>query len=144
MELVAPAGPVYQAGTLSGNPLAMAAGIATLRALEEDGAWDAAARAAERLFEGLGAAAADADIAGRPTRAGTMLGFFFTDAPIRNWEQAKQADTERFASFHRALLERGVYLPPSQFETWFLSSEHGDAEIDATVSAAAEAFASLR
>jgi glutamate-1-semialdehyde 2,1-aminomutase len=144
MELVAPAGPVYQAGTLSGNPLAMAAGIATLRALEEDGAWDAAARAAERLFEGVGAAAADADIAGRPTRAGTMLGFFFTDAPIRSWEQAKLADTERFASFHHALLERGVYLPPSQFETWFLSSEHGDAEIDTTVSAAAEAFASLR
>ena len=144
MELVAPAGPVYQAGTLSGNPLAMAAGIATLRALEEDGAWDAAARAAERLFEGLGAAAADADVAGRPTRAGTMLGFFFTDAPIRSWEQAKLADTERFASFHGAMLERGVYLPPSQFEAWFLSSEHGDAEIDATVSAAAEAFASLR
>ncbi len=137
MELVAPAGPVYQAGTLSGNPLAMAAGIATLRALDEDGAWAAAARAAERLFEGLGAAAADADIAGRPTRAGTMLGFFFTDAPIRSWEQAKLADTERFAAFHRALLERGVYLPPSQFEAWFLSSEHGDAEIEATVSAAA-------
>ena len=144
MELVAPAGPVYQAGTLSGNPLAMAAGIATLRALAEDDAWDAAARAAERLFEGLGAVAVEADVAGRPTRVGTMVGFFFADTPIRGWEDAKLADTARFAAFHGAMLERGVYLPPSQFEAWFLSSAHGDAEIDATVSAAADAFASLR
>ena len=144
MELVAPAGPVYQAGTLSGNPLAMAAGIATLRALAEDDAWDAAAHAAERLFEGLGAVAVEADVAGRPTRVGTMVGFFFADMPVRGWEDAKLADTARFAAFHGAMLERGVYLPPSQFEAWFLSSAHGDAEIDATVSAAADAFASLR
>jgi glutamate-1-semialdehyde 2,1-aminomutase len=73
-----------------------------------------------------------------------MFGFFFTESPIRSWESAKEhADTQRFAAFHRAMLERGVYLPPSQFEAWFLSTAHGDAEIDATVSAAREVFASL-
>ncbi len=143
MELVAPSGPVYQAGTLSGNPLAMAAGIATLRRLTEDGAWDAADRSAERLVAGLEAAAADAGVTGFATRAGTMLGFFFADSPVRSWDDAKQADTARFARFHAAMLERGVYLPPSQFEAWFVSSAHGDAEIDATIAAAADAFASI-
>ncbi len=143
MELVAPAGPVYQAGTLSGNPLAMAAGIATLRGVEE-GAWDLAAGAAERLAAGLDDAASAAGVTGFATRAGTMLGFFFAEAPVRSWDDAKQADTALFARFHAAMLERGAYLPPSQFEAWFLSSAHGEAEIDATVAAAAEAFASLR
>jgi glutamate-1-semialdehyde 2,1-aminomutase len=142
MELVAPAGPVYQAGTLSGNPLAMAAGIETLSGLAEPGVWDGISRAAQRLFEGLGDAAADVGVAGQPVQAGTMLGFFFTETPIRSWEDAKEhADTERFAAFHRAMLERGVYLPPSQFEAWFLSSAHGNEEIDTTVDAAREAFA---
>jgi glutamate-1-semialdehyde 2,1-aminomutase len=143
MELVAPAGPVYQAGTLSGNPLAMAAGIETLRLLGEPGVWTGIARAGERLFAGIGDAAADAGVAGQPTLAGTMFGFFFTESPIRSWEDAQRADTSRFAAFHRAMLERGVYLPPSQFEAWFLSSAHGDAEIDATIAAAREAFAAL-
>ena len=143
MELVAPAGPVYQAGTLSGNPLAMAAGIETLRVLGEPEVWNGVARAGERLFAGIGAAAADAGVAGQPTLAGTMFGFFFTESPIRSWEDARHTDTDRFATVHRAMLERGVYLPPSQFETWFLSSAHGDAEIDATIAAAREAFASL-
>ena len=141
MELVAPAGPVYQAGTLSGNPLAMTAGIETLRALGEPGGWDAAARAAGRLFEGIGDAAVEAGVPGQPTHAGTMFGFFFTESPVTDWESAKRADIERFAGFHSAMLERGVYLPPSQFESWFVSSVHGDAEIDATVAAAREAFA---
>jgi glutamate-1-semialdehyde 2,1-aminomutase len=144
MELVAPAGPVYQAGTLSGNPLAMTAGIETLRGLAEPGVWDGIARAGERLLDGLGDAAADAGIAGRPTRAGTMFGFFFTEEPIRSWKDAfLYADTERFAAFHRAMLERGVYLPPSQFEAWFLSSAHGDDEVETTLEAAREAFASI-
>ena len=144
MELVAPAGPVYQAGTLSGNPLAMTAGIETLRALAEPGAWEGIARAAARLYEGLGDAAAEAGVAAQPAHAGTMLGFFFTESPIASWEDAKQhADTERFARFHGEMLERGVYLPPSQFEAWFLSTAHGDAEIDATVAAARGAFAAL-
>jgi glutamate-1-semialdehyde 2,1-aminomutase len=142
MELVAPAGPVYQAGTLSGNPLAMTAGIETLRALREPGVWEGIVRAGERLFEGIGDAAADAGVAGQPCQAGTMFGFFFTETPIRGWEDAQQhADTARFAAFHRGMLERGVYLPPSQFEAWFLSSAHGDDEIDVTVAAAAEVFA---
>jgi glutamate-1-semialdehyde 2,1-aminomutase len=140
MELVAPAGPVYQAGTLSGNPLAVAAGIETLRVLREPGVWEGIVEAGDRLFTGLGDAAADAGVAGQPTRVGTMLGFFFTETPIRTWDEAKQADTARFARFHRELLERGVYLPPSQFETWFLSTAHGEAEIEATIAAAREAF----
>jgi glutamate-1-semialdehyde 2,1-aminomutase len=143
MELVAPAGPVYQAGTLSGNPLAMTAGIETLRTLTEPGVWDGIVRAGERLFAGLGDAAAEAGVAGQPTHAGTMFGFFFTESPIRSWDDAKQADTARFAAFHRGMLERGVYLAPSQFEAWFLSTAHGDDEIDATIAAAAETFASL-
>jgi glutamate-1-semialdehyde 2,1-aminomutase len=143
MELVAPAGPVYQAGTLSGNPLAMAAGIETLRVLGEPGVWDRIARAGERLYDGVGDAAAETGVAGQPTRAGTMFGFFFTESPVRSWEDAVRADTDRFAAFHRAMLERGVYLPPSQFEAWFLSGAHGDAEIDTTIGAARDAFASL-
>jgi glutamate-1-semialdehyde 2,1-aminomutase len=143
MDLVAPSGPVYQAGTLSGNPLAMTAGIETLRALGEPGVWEGVTRAGERLFAGLGEEAADAGVSGQPTHAGTMFGFFFTDTPVSDWESAKLVDTERFAAFHRAMLDRGVYLPPSQFEAWFLSTAHGDDVIDATIGAAREAFASL-
>ena len=143
MELVAPAGPVYQAGTLSGNPLAMTAGIETLRALAGPGVWEGVVRAGERLLAGLGDAAAEAGVAVQPTHVGTMFGLFFTESPIRNWEDAKLADTARFAAFHRGMLERGVYLAPSQFEAWFLSTAHGDEEIDATVAAAAETFCSL-
>jgi glutamate-1-semialdehyde 2,1-aminomutase len=142
LELVAPTGPVYQAGTLSGNPLAMTAGIETLRVLSEPGTWDAIEGAGRTLFLALGDAAADAGVSIQPTQAGTMLGVFFTDAPVRTWEDARRLDRGPYARFHRAMLERGVYLPPSQFETWFLSSAHGDAEIDATVNAAAEAFRS--
>jgi glutamate-1-semialdehyde 2,1-aminomutase len=139
MELVAPAGPVYQAGTLSGNPLAMAAGIETLRVLAEPGVWEGIDGTAERLVAGLAALGAPVQLA----RAGTMFGLFFTDAPVTTWEEAKRADTGRFAAFHRALLERGVYLAPSQFEAGFLSSAHGEEEIEATLAAAREAFAAL-
>jgi glutamate-1-semialdehyde 2,1-aminomutase len=122
----------------------MTAGIATLRGLAEPGVWDGIVRAGERLFEGVGDAAADAGVAAQPTRAGTMFGLFFTESPIRSWADAKlHADTDRFAAFHRAMLERGVYLPPSQFEAWFLSSAHSDAEIDATITAARDAFDAL-
>jgi glutamate-1-semialdehyde 2,1-aminomutase len=135
---------VYQAGTLSGNPLAMTAGIETLRALAEPGAWDAIAGSALELFTGLGDAAADADVSIQPTHAGTMLGLFFTETPVRTWEDVQRVDPAPFARFHRAMLERGVYLPPSQFETWFLSSAHREAEIAATVAAAREAFELVR
>jgi glutamate-1-semialdehyde 2,1-aminomutase len=139
MELVAPAGPVYQAGTLSGNPLAMTAGIETLRILGEPGVWETLERAGERLVSGLARHGAPVRLA----RVGTMFGIFFADRPVASWEDAKTADTARFARFHAAMLERGIYFAPSQFEAGFLSTEHGDEEIDATVAAAAEAFSSL-
>jgi glutamate-1-semialdehyde 2,1-aminomutase len=138
MDLVAPAGPVYQAGTLSGNPLAMTAGIETLRALGVPGTWDELDRITGRLEEGLRA------IGGvQVARAGSMFGLFFTDVPVTSWETAKTADTQRFAAFHRALLDRGVYLAPSQFEAGFVSTAHGDAEIDATIAAAEEALSGI-
>jgi len=137
MELVAPAGPVYQAGTLSGNPLAMTAGIATLGVLREPGVWDELERSGARLEAGLSTLGGGVQVA----RAGTMFGVFFADAPVTSWESARRADTSRFAAFHNAMLERGVYLAPSQFEAGFLSTEHGEAEIDATVAAARDALA---
>jgi len=139
MELVAPAGPVYQAGTLSGNPLAMTAGIETLRVLGEPGTWESLERTGERLVSGLAALDAGVQLA----RVGTMFGVFFTDDPVTCWGEAKAADTARFAAFHSAMLDRGVYLAPSQFEAGFVSTEHGDAEIDGTIDAAREAFAAL-
>ena len=143
MELVAPAGPVYQAGTLSGNPLAMTAGLETLRVLGEPGVWDGLERATERLVDGFAGAARDAGVAVQLARAGSMFGLFFGDEPVRSWDDAKRADTERFAAFHRALLERGVYLAPSQFEAGFVSTAHGDEQLEATIAAARDAFGSL-
>jgi glutamate-1-semialdehyde 2,1-aminomutase len=137
MELVAPAGPVYQAGTLSGNPLAMTAGIETLRVLAEPGVWDGLERTTERLASGLASLSSSVQVA----RAGSMFGLAFTDAPVTSWDDAATADTRRFAAFHSAMLERGVYLAPSQFEAGFVSTVHGDAEIDGTLEAAAEALA---
>jgi glutamate-1-semialdehyde 2,1-aminomutase len=143
MQLVAPAGPVYQAGTLSGNPLAMTAGIETLRVLSEPGVWDGVAQTCGRLAAGLGELAAEAGVPVQLAECGTMLGLFFADAPVRDWESARLADTGRFAAFHRELLDRGVYLPPSQFETWFVSTAHGGDEVELTLAAARAAFAAL-
>lgn len=140
MELVAPAGPVYQAGTLSGNPLAMTAGIATLRGLAEPGVWDGLERAGARLEAGLAALGAGVQVA----RAGTMFGLFFSEVPVTSWDTAQRADTGRFAAFHAAMLERGVYLAPSQFEAGFISTAHGDAEIDATIEAAHDSLSRAR
>jgi len=138
IELVAPAGPVYQAGTLSGNPLAMTSGIATLRVLSEPGVWDGLERASARLEAGL------RELGGlQVARAGSMLGAFFTNGRVTDWETARVADTQRFAAFHRAMLDRGVYLAPSQFEAGFVSTAHGDAEIDATLGAAEESLAAI-
>jgi glutamate-1-semialdehyde 2,1-aminomutase len=139
MELVAPAGPVYQAGTLSGNPLAMTAGIETLRELAEPGVWDGLEHATQRLTAGLASLSASLQVA----HIGSMFGLFFADAPVTSWDDAAAADTTRFAAFHRAMLERGVYLAPSQFEAGFVSTVHGDGEIDATLEAAAQALAAL-
>jgi glutamate-1-semialdehyde 2,1-aminomutase len=139
MELVAPAGPVYQAGTLSGNPLAMTAGIETLRVLAGPGVWEGLERATDRLVAGLSSAGGSVQV----SSVGSMFGLFFSDRPVRGWDDARTADTERFAAFHRAMLARGVYLAPSQFEAGFVSTAHGDREIDATVDAAREALAGL-
>ncbi len=143
MELVAPTGPVYQAGTLSGNPLAMTAGIETLRALGEPGVWDGLERYAERLVSGFSDAARAAGVPVELAQVGSMFGLFFADGPVRSWADAERTDTGRFAAFHGAMLERGVYLAPSQFEAGFVSTAHGDVELDATIAAAREAFGAL-
>lgn len=143
MQSVAPVGPMYQAGTLSGNPLAMVAGIETLRVLQDPKVWDLITLAGSKLLEGLALAAAESHVKISHSIVGTMFGFFFTEEPVINWSTAKQADTARFAQFHQAMLQQGVYLAPSQFEAGFLSVAHGADEIEATIVAAARAFASL-
>ncbi|TME32353.1 MAG: glutamate-1-semialdehyde-2,1-aminomutase [Chloroflexi bacterium] len=135
MSLVAPLGPVYQAGTLSGNPLAMAAGLATLELLDAAAYAMLEARGA-RLEGELAGAASAAGIAIRVQRAGSMLTVFFTDRAVRNESDAQTADRGRFAKFHAAMLRRGVMLPPSQFECWFLSLAHDDGAIGTIVDAA--------
>jgi len=140
MALVAPEGPVYQAGTLSGNPLAMAAGLATLGELGRPGAWDRIAAMARTLADGVTRAAAPVGIPVQVQRVGTMLTVFFADRPITDWESARTANTPRFARVFRQLLEAGVYWVPSQFEAAFLSSAHGAEELDLTFRAFAHAL----
>jgi len=141
MSLVAPLGPMYQAGTLSGNPLAMAAGIATLTAFNRPGVWEQLDRATARLADGMGAAAAAAGVPYYGTRVGTMFCGFFTETPVRDYAAARTSDTAMYRRFFHAMLDRGVYLAPSQFETGFMSAAHTDEVIDRTVNAAAESFA---
>lgn len=140
MQLVAPAGPMYQAGTLSGNPLAMAAGKATLELIRAPGAWAQLERATTRLTDGLAAAAETAGVPAVHTRVGTMFCTFFTEHPVRDYASAKRSDPARYARFFHALLERGVYLAPSQFEAGFTSLAHDGEAIDATLAAAEIAF----
>jgi glutamate-1-semialdehyde 2,1-aminomutase len=140
MEHVAPAGSMYQAGTLSGNPVATAAGIATLKVLARPGEWDKAASSAGALIEGLRTAASAQGVDVQASVVGTMAGMYFHDQPVRNYDEAKLSDTEQFSRFFNALLDRGVYFAPSQFEALFLSTVHSDADIQATIEAAAEAF----
>ncbi len=143
MEMLAPSGPVYQAGTLSGNPLAMAAGLATLRELQAPGFYERLEEVSSKLVEGVGRAAKDAEVSLRLNRVGSMRTPFFVDGPVTDYESARRSDTERYARFFHAMLERGVYLAPSQFEAVFVSSAHGQSEIDATVAAATATFAEL-
>jgi glutamate-1-semialdehyde 2,1-aminomutase len=143
MEMVAPAGPMYQAGTLSGNPLAMSAGIATLNALSAPGVWDQLEGQGAKLMAGLAAAAEDAGISISHSRIGTMFGLFFTDEPVVDWPSAKRSDTQRFARYFQSMLAQGIYLAPSQFEAGFLSTAHGDGEIQLTIQVSERAFASL-
>ena len=144
MEMVAPQGPVYQAGTLAGNPLTMAAGIATLGALAGDALYQRLEVAAIFLEDGLRRAAAETETPVRINRAGSMLTLFFTSEPVTDFESAKRSDTKRYAAFFRQMLSRGVFLPPSQFEAMFVSLAHTDGEITATIAAARESLAAVR
>jgi glutamate-1-semialdehyde 2,1-aminomutase len=144
MELVAPAGPVYQAGTLSGNPLAMTAGIVTLTELARPGVWEGVDRTAADLAGRLEAAALAARVPVVVNRAGTMLTVFFAQSPVTDWESARRADTRRFARFFQSMLAGGVYWVPGQFEAAFLSAAHGPAELDFTEAAAHAAFSAAR
>jgi glutamate-1-semialdehyde 2,1-aminomutase len=138
MERLAPSGEVYQAGTLSGNPIATAAALVTLRRLRDPGVYETLEAKGARLEEGLRAAGRDGELCVQ--RVGAMLTVFFQAGPVRDFDEASASDGERFAAFHRDLLERGVSLPPSQYEALFVSTAHGDEEIDLTVAAAAESL----
>jgi glutamate-1-semialdehyde 2,1-aminomutase len=133
MRLIAPEGPVYQAGTLSGNPVAMAAGLATLRETERAGFYEVLERRTARLVAGIGSAAARHGVAASSGHAGSMWGLYFAPGPVRNFAQAQATDTALFARWHRAALGRGVFLAPSAFEAGFVSSAHSDADIDFTI-----------
>jgi glutamate-1-semialdehyde 2,1-aminomutase len=139
MDLVAPAGPVYQAGTLSGNPLAMTAGLWSLGELS-NGLYQKLERLGARLAAGLAAAAREAGVSLQVNAFGSVLTPFFTRQPVRDYQSALSADTAQYATFFQAMIERGVYPPPSQFEAWFLSGSHSDRDIDVTIRAAREAM----
>src|SRR5262245_8993352 len=140
MDRVAPAGPVYQAGTLSGNPLAVAAGLATLRRLQKENPYEKLESLGARLERGLVSAAAQADIPVRVNRAGSMFTVFFTDRDVFDFESAKTCDPQRFNRFFHSMLGQGMFLPPSQFEAAFISAAHTEADIDQTIEAAVKAL----
>jgi glutamate-1-semialdehyde 2,1-aminomutase len=146
MDLLAPLGPVYQAGTLSGNPLAMAAGIATLSYLQEHAAevYPQLEATAKAVAEGVAAEAAKAGVPLTTNRVGSMWTWFFTPGPVTNYEQAARSDTAAFGRFHRSMLDHGVWLPPSQFEAAFLGTSHGADEVAITIAAAREAFRAVK
>ncbi len=142
MNLLAPEGPVYQAGTLSGNPLAMNAGLATLAGLDV-AAYKTLEAAGASLQQGLEQALKDFEIQGVVQRVGSMLTLFFTDSPVRHFDDAARVDHRRFAEFHRLMLERGVLLPPSGYEAWFISTAHDEEAVEKTIAAAREALKEL-
>ena len=143
MEQVAPMGPVYQAGTLAGNPMAVAAGIVTLRILSGEGVFGVLDKLGEGVADGLAKLAREAEVPAQINRLGSMFTLFFAEDPVTDYTSAKRADTKRYARFFHALLERGVYLPPSQFEAWFVSLAHMQKEIEATLEAAEAAFTEI-
>jgi glutamate-1-semialdehyde 2,1-aminomutase len=143
MRQILPAGPVFQAGTLSGNPLAMAAGIATLEELKERPPYAALEQKTRRLCEGIVQAAAAAGLPHQMQRAGSMWTLFFAPGPVTDYDSAKKSDTARFARFFWAMMDRGVYLPCSQFEAAFVSAAHTDEHIEQTIRAAREALVSV-
>jgi glutamate-1-semialdehyde 2,1-aminomutase len=143
MQMIAPAGPVYQAGTLSGNPVAVAAGLETLRQLKKPGVYKELERKSKSVAEGLGEAAREANIPYYQTRVGSMLGGFFTEGPVTDYASAKKSDTARYAKFFHGMLQNGVYLAPSQFEAMLLSTSHTQASIHKTIDAAQMVFKTL-
>jgi glutamate-1-semialdehyde 2,1-aminomutase len=143
MDLIAPAGPVYQAGTLSGNPLAVTAGLATLKQLRAKNLYKQLEERSAALARGVADEAKRAGIALTQTRVGSMLTSFFTQEPVVDWNSAKKADTKRYGLFFHEMLEQGIYLAPSQFEAVFLSTAHTSADIEKTIRAARVAFKSL-
>ena len=144
MSMIAPAGPVYQAGTLSGNPLAMTAGIKTLELLQQEGTYEKLESITSRLFEGIKQAANKNDIPINGGSLSAMFGFFLCEGPIRNFEEAKSTDSELFGKLHREMLTRGIYLAPSSFEAGFTSLAHSDEEIDQTIEAFYESFKAIK
>jgi glutamate-1-semialdehyde 2,1-aminomutase len=144
MDWVAPVGPVYQAGTLSGNPLAVAAGLKTLEILRRPGTYERLEVIAGKLASGLAAAAAKAGVPLTVNRVGSMFTCFFTSDSVTDYASAKKSDTVQFAHFFRSLLEGGVYFPPSQFEAAFVSTAHSEADVALTIAAAAKAFGEIR
>jgi glutamate-1-semialdehyde 2,1-aminomutase len=144
MEKLAPLGPVYQAGTLSGNPLAMAAGLATLEAVSAEGFFEALEERADSLVDGVRKLVARMEVPAQVNQCGSLFTIFFSDSPVIDYASARKADTRSYAGFFHALLEEGVYLPPSQFETAFVSAAHTQADIDATLHAVEAALRSLK
>ena len=144
MDRVAPLGPVYQAGTLSGNPLAMSAGIATLDLLAAPGFYESIESRSRRLEEGITRALRESGVAANAARVGSLLTLFFSREPVRDYAGAKKCDTKVFASFFRAVLDRGIFIAPSQYEAMFVSAAHSDADIDRTVAAIGESLAAVR
>jgi glutamate-1-semialdehyde 2,1-aminomutase len=140
MQLVAPAGPMYQAGTLSGNPLAMSAGLAALELIWDDECWRQMEQAAAKLEAGISAAAEEAGVPIQQTRVGTMFTTFFSERKPVDWNTVKVADKVQFGKFFQKMLENGVYLAPSQFEAGFLSIRHSEVIIEDTLTAVTEAF----
>src|SRR5690625_6585090 len=142
MEHVAPTGNIYQAGTLSGNPLAMTAGLATLGAVSEDD-YTLMNQKVDRLVEGYRAAADKNNIDLQINRAGSMMGVFFTDQPVTNFDEAQTSDLELFKKYYQGMIEEGIFLPPSQFEGLFMSTAHTDEDIEQTIKAIDKVFATL-
>jgi glutamate-1-semialdehyde 2,1-aminomutase len=144
MEKLAPVGPVYQAGTLSGNPVAVAAGLATLKLLQSPGFYENLTRMTKKLTDGLTAVAREAGVAFCAQSVGGMFGLYFSATPPASYAEVMQCDKEAFNRFFHAMLDEGVYLAPSAFEAGFVSAAHGDAEIEATLAAARRVFAKLK
>jgi len=144
MSKIAPQGSVYQAGTLSGNPVAMAAGIATLEQIQKDGFYEALDAKAEQLLSGLEQAAIKADIPVQAKRVGSMLGLFFNDKEVQNFDDAKTCDLDRFSAFYNGMRQNGIYIAPSQFEALFISSAHETEHIETTIKAAEKVFDQLK